>query len=410
MNNTERKLEGLSDAQSAPTGEVVRQFESDVFDRRVWNVFGLPIDLLTVAAAANKIEQSAQTGAPCRFVTPNVNWLCMAQGDDAMRGEIVDYDLSLADGSPIVWLAKLLGAPISERCAGSDLFDALRNRAAVPGRQLRVFFFGGRDGAAEAAHHKLNAEKGGVVSTGWINPGFGSVDEMSRSEIIDAINAADADFIVVALGGEKGHAWIAKNKDALNAPVISHLGAVVDFAAGTIKRAPAWMSRLGLEWCWRIAQEPSLWRRYARDGKQILKLMFGQLLPALMLNQRATGEAPQVAIDISQAETRITLSGDLLFNELGSIRKAFREAATRGQDVRLDFAGVGAMDGGFLGLVTILERRLALSGARLRAHHRTERQHRMMALNGVDLEDAAVSVDAASDSIGDIASASLSRA
>ncbi|MEZ5917325.1 MAG: WecB/TagA/CpsF family glycosyltransferase [Parvularculaceae bacterium] len=107
---------------------------------------------------------------------------------------------------------------------------------------------------------------GAVEAAGHLNPGFGDIEQMSADHIIDAITEAKADFVLVALGAAKGECWIEKNRDRLNAPVIAHLGAVVDFAAGAVARAPVWVRKTGLEWAWRIKEDPSLWRRYWQDG------------------------------------------------------------------------------------------------------------------------------------------------
>src|SRR5690606_26103018 len=116
------------------------------------------------------------------------------------------------------------------RVAGADLFEALRAREG--GRPLRVFFFGGREGSAEAAHAALARAPGGLEAAGWLNPGFGDVETMSTDDILAAIDAAAPDFVVVSLGAAKGQAWIERNGARLKAPVIAHLGAVVDFTAG----------------------------------------------------------------------------------------------------------------------------------------------------------------------------------
>ena len=109
---------------------------------------------------------------------------------------------------PIVWIARLLSLPIKKRIAGSDILDELRTREA--GRKLRVFFFGGADGTAETARRILNGENGGLTCVGTLNPGHGTVDDMSNDAIFTAINGSNADFLVVALGAGKGQAWLLR--------------------------------------------------------------------------------------------------------------------------------------------------------------------------------------------------------
>jgi len=101
---------------------------------------------------------------------------------------------------------------------------------------------------------------------GAIEPGFGTVEQMSQDHIIEEVNASEADFLAVSLGAKKGQLWLHRNYHRLTIPVRSHLGAVINFQAGTVKRAPPRLRAWGLERLWRIKEEPHLWRRYAHDG------------------------------------------------------------------------------------------------------------------------------------------------
>lgn len=336
------------------------------FDRPVWSVLGVPIDVLTLDEAVAKVRAGVEMRTPLSFVTPNLNWLVRALRDRQAMRQVREADLSLADGAPIVWLARQLGAPITERVAGSDLFERLRQR--VPGqRPIRVFFFGGRDGAADKANAALNAEGGGLIGCGALNPGYGTVASMSAPVIIDTINAARPDFIVVALGAAKGQAWISANRHRLSAPVIAHLGAVVDFTAGTIPRAPGWMARSGLEWLWRIKAEPSLFARYWSDGWALTGLVAGRLRAhkARLSRLETRGEARADRIPEARGQ-RILLSGDHVGGDLAALRSAFRAALEAEGDVTLDVAKLGRLDGQVLALVGLLHERLMRSGRALR--------------------------------------------
>ena len=247
-------------------------------------MLGLPFDAVSLSEAVVRVRHAVLKREPLFISTPNLNFLIASQIDAAFRQSVIQSNLSLADGMPIIWLAKLLGVPLKERVAGSTLFEVLLDSPAEPGTPpIKVFFFGGPDGVAQAAAQQINASNhlhsGGMLCVGYASPGFGSIADMSTPAIIDHINAAQADFVVVALGAAKGQAWILHNRDHLNAPVISHLGAVVNFVAGTVARAPVWAQRCGLEWAWRIKEEPSLWRRYWSDGLGLLKLLFIRVLP-----------------------------------------------------------------------------------------------------------------------------------
>ena len=218
----------------------------------------MPIDNVTLDEAAALIERAVETRERLSFVTPNVNWMVRALKEPKAMRQIIRAALSLADGWPVVWLARKLGMPQKERAAGADLFERLRQKSGDSVRPIRVFFFGGQEGAAERAYEVLSQEAGRIVAVGWHNPGYGNVESMSGADVIEKINAAKPDFVLVSLGAAKGQDWIERNQNEISAPVIAHLGAVVDFVAGTVKRAPGWMSRAGLEWFWRILADPSL--------------------------------------------------------------------------------------------------------------------------------------------------------
>lgn len=346
------------------------------FDRDVWAIFGMPLDNVSLDEAARLIEQAVDTRTRLSFVTPNVNWLVRAlKSDHAMR-QIVNADLSLADGAPVVWLARQLGMPLNERVAGSDLFDRLREDPSTDAKPIRIFFFGGREGAAEAAYKALNDEQGRLTAAGWHNPGFGDVESMSSIEIRDKINAAKPDFIIVSLGAAKGQDWIEQNQSELEAPVIAHLGAVVDFVAGTIKRAPKWATHIGLEWVWRVVAEPSLWKRYWNDGKDFIGIVSGNLgrLKKVARSKRGTR-----AVEAAFNGSALTLSGDLVLETRNEIRENLSVAAQKPSDCQLDLTGVRTIDASALGQLRMLEQSLMRRGNRLEILPSTEIEPALLA-------------------------------
>ncbi|MEL6414709.1 MAG: WecB/TagA/CpsF family glycosyltransferase [Pseudomonadota bacterium] len=342
---------------------------NSAFDRDVWAIFGMPLDNVSLDEAARLIEQAVDTRTRLSFVTPNVNWLVRAlKSDHAMR-QIVNADLSLADGAPVVWLARQLGMPLNERVAGSDLFDRLREDTSADAKPIRIFFFGGREGAAEAAYNALNDEQGRLTAAGWHNPGFGDVESMSSSEIRDKINAAKPDFVIVSLGAAKGQDWIEHNQSELEAPVIAHLGAVVDFVAGSIKRAPKWATQIGLEWVWRVIAEPSLWKRYWNDGKDFIGIVSGGLG---RLKKVARTKRGVRAVEAAFNGSALTLSGDLVIETRSEVRENLSVAAQKPSDCQLDLTAVRTIDASALGQLRMLEQSLMRRGNRLEILPSTE--------------------------------------
>lgn len=326
------------------------------FERDVYCLLGLPFDAVNMTDAIRIVRTAAAQRTSCFISTPNLNFLIGCRTDRQFRASVINSDLSIADGMPLVWIARLLGIPIRERVPGAGLFEDLRNNAAQP---LSVYFFGGPEGVAETACNRLNAESSGMRCTGFASPGFGSIDDMSSKATIAAINASNADFLLVSLGAKKGQAWIEHNRGQISVPVISHLGAVVNFVAGRLKRAPSRLQRNGLEWLWRIKEEPGLWRRYFSDGLTLLHLLATQVIPhVLFMHRRAPSrtalDAAAVAMREETVTTVIALRGAWTQENLGPLRQCFSKAAVTDRDVRIDLQHVSCIDSAFLGLVMLL--------------------------------------------------------
>jgi N-acetylglucosaminyldiphosphoundecaprenol N-acetyl-beta-D-mannosaminyltransferase len=346
------------------------------FQREVVCVLGLPLDTLDLAGAVAAVRRAALSNTPCSVATPNLNFLVGARDDAAFRDSVAHSDLSLPDGMPLVWIARLLRLPIRQRVAGSDLFEAL-DRHAEPA--LSVFFFGGPDGAAQAACERLNTGSRGLRCVGFDAPGFGSVAEMSGTERIARINASGAQFLVAALGAKKGQAWLEHNRARIAAPVRCHLGAVVNFAAGTVRRAPRVVQRLGLEWLWRIAEEPSLWRRYAGDGAVLLKLLATQVLPLAFVRRPGAGALASAAVttDIASGTCTLTLRGAWTLANLQPLRTALTQAAASGAArLAIVMREVSHVDGACVGLLMLAPRAFPLGLSLLDVPPRIERHLR----------------------------------
>lgn len=318
-------------------------------------LLGLPFDAIDMAGAVRRVREAAQGRTRCLLATPNLNFVVGSRADSGFRDSVINSDLSVADGMPVVWVARLLGAPIRSRVAGADLFEALRSG----GRPLAVYLFGGVDGVAAEAARRLNAAGGGLACVGYESPGYGSIEELSTQSSIERINASGADFLVVALGAKKGQAWIERNRARLAVPTVSHLGAALNFAAGTVRRAPGWMQAAGLEWLWRIREELGLWRRYAGDGAQLLKLLATRILPLawLLRRHRPSPQALAAAtaeLRESASETVLALRGPWTRGNLDPLREAFRRGALSEKRLRIDLREATYVDASFLGLLLLL--------------------------------------------------------
>lgn len=325
-------------------------------------LLGLPFDAVTLKEAAAIISESIEQQTPCFVSTPNLNFTVMAQDDPEFYNSVIESDLVVADGMPLIWVAKLLNLPIEERVAGSDLFAYLSNQPRE--RKIRVFFFGGESGIAEKAHHELNKTSPGMESCGFYDPGFVSIEAMSSQSIIEHINTCEPDFIVVALGAKKGQRWIMQNRDSLNAPVISHLGAVINFVAGSVQRAPEKWQRFGIEWLWRIKQEPKLYKRYFGDGLRFIQMLLTQTFPLSIYRKKLERN-----VDASNAEVladtlahhedfMVSLKGNISAEQLPELDSAFKTALEKNKNIIIDGQNIQNLSMDVLAGLMILQGRL----------------------------------------------------
>lgn len=336
--------------------------------RNVFCILGVPIDAVSLNEAVSVVTNAIERRTKCFLSTPNVHFLLQSQTDESFRRSLINSDLVVADGMPLIWLARLLKIPLPQRVSGSDLFEKLRT---LPSRRpIRVFFFGGNPGIAQRASEKLGAGAGGMCSVGFEYPGFGAANELGDPDTIGHINASAADLLVVALGAAKGQAWIDAHRHELNVPVVCHLGAVINFVAGTVRRAPRWMQQLGLEWCWRISQEPSLWRRYLQDGVWLLGLILGRVFPdALNIRWSKPSEAELAAatvfIDDSATARRVRLTGAWCRHNLSGRRKYLVDTVNGKDRIELDLSEVTHLDSALIGTIFLMEKLQSDAGGSL---------------------------------------------
>jgi N-acetylglucosaminyldiphosphoundecaprenol N-acetyl-beta-D-mannosaminyltransferase len=282
-------------------------------------------------------------------------------------------------------VAKLLHIPIRERVSGSDLFDRLRHQTES---LWRVFFFGGPMGVGQTACLAIGDQSVGVLPTGYIYPGFVNTDEMCREDLLQCINQSEPDMVVVSLGAAKGQDWICRNHHSIEAPVIGHLGAVINFVAGNIRRAPLWMQRSGLEWVWRAKEESSLIRRYLSDGLSFLGVLATRVLPLAwhQARQKPTMDDLRSASADFQRQggvNVIALQGAWNTTNLKPVREIFTQVEQGFGNVVLNMAGVRSIDSAFVGLLLLLEQSLAARHLSLRLTATPKAVRRTLRLSSV---------------------------
>lgn len=237
------------------------------------------IDALTFAEALSRIEELVRAGRGGCLFTPNVDHVVTAEADEAFRAAYQGVSLCLADGKPLIWASRLLGTPLPAKISGSDLVWPLMELAGRRG--WRVYLLGGPPGVADAVAARLVSELG-VCVVGTASPVIrleGSPGEDDAD--VERVRAARPDLLLVALGTPKQERWIHRVLPRIRPAVAIGVGAALDFVAGRVRRAPRWMSGAGLEWLFRLAQEPRrLAHRYlVKDPRFVLVLARMALAP-----------------------------------------------------------------------------------------------------------------------------------
>jgi N-acetylglucosaminyldiphosphoundecaprenol N-acetyl-beta-D-mannosaminyltransferase len=220
------------------------------------SLLGCPLDPLTLEGTVSLIEGAVAARRPLQHSALNAAKLVRMQHDEALREAVTGSELVTADGQAIVWAARLLGQPLPERVAGIDLFEALL--AAAERRGFGVYIFGGRAAAADRAAAEILARHPRLRLVGYRNGYFDAEDE---ADIVEEIRSAQPDLLFVALETPAKETFLARHRVRIGAPFVMGIGGAVDILAGERRRAPRVLQRVGLEWAYRLAQDP---RRLAR--------------------------------------------------------------------------------------------------------------------------------------------------
>ncbi|HEX8790753.1 MAG TPA: WecB/TagA/CpsF family glycosyltransferase [Polyangiaceae bacterium] len=238
---------------------------------------GVPIDALTLEQAIDEIERLIADRAGGSVFTPNVDHVVLCREDARLRAAYEATSLSLVDGMPVLWASRLLGRPLPEKVSGSDLVLPLARHGASRG--WKFFLLGGAPGVADRASERLQESIEGIRIVGTLAPTIDmSAPASTRAPILEAVRRSAADVVFVGLGAPKQELWIHESQEALRPAVLLGIGASLDFLAGAVPRAPAWISRSGLEWLYRLAREPRrLWKRYLVRDPAFLAILIEDL-------------------------------------------------------------------------------------------------------------------------------------
>ncbi len=232
------------------------------------NVLGVGVSAIDMGQALQVISEWISEAQPGYVCVCTVHGIMDCRRSEDLRAIFNAAGLVTPDGMPLVWLARRRFPHVS-RVYGPDLMLAELERSESTGH--RHFFYGGSAGVGTRLVERMRARFTGLKVAGVMEPPFGTLDELCTTETADAINRSEADVVWVGVGSPKQERWMARMRPMLTAPVLIGVGAAFDFHSGTVRQAPRWMQRSGLEWLFRLSSDPRrLWRRYVIDNPWFL--------------------------------------------------------------------------------------------------------------------------------------------
>ena len=237
-------------------------------------ILGVRVDRVDMKQTLEAAKQFVESGQPHQIVVVNVAKIIKARSDNALREVIEGADLVGADGVPVVWASRLLGPAIPGRVNGTDLMEELVELSDQNG--YRVYFLGAKQEVVERVVETYKMKYANLNVAGYRNGYYSEEDE---EQVALSIRDASADILLIALGTPQKEHFANRYGEVMNVPVIHGVGGSFDVVAGLTKRAPLWMQRAGLEWIYRLCQEPRrMWRRYLITNTVFVGLMVFELL------------------------------------------------------------------------------------------------------------------------------------
>jgi N-acetylglucosaminyldiphosphoundecaprenol N-acetyl-beta-D-mannosaminyltransferase len=216
-----------------------------------------------------RIDEFIASRKPHYVAMVNAAKLVKMRCDKELEQSVLSADLIGADGVPVVWVTRLFGTPLPGRVNGTDLMYRLLERADE--KRYRVFFFGAKKEVLEQVLEIVRKDYPGVQIAGFQHGYFTAAEELS---VVEKIRTAEPDILLIAFGTPKKELWVKRYISEMGVPVIHGVGGSFDVLSGVIPRAPLWMQKGGLEWFFRLCQEPRrMWSRYLSTNTQFMLLV-----------------------------------------------------------------------------------------------------------------------------------------
>ncbi len=250
-------------------------------------LFGVPVAAITMDMTLGLVEEAVTTRRPLQIGVVNAAKLVNIQRDTELRADVLSSDLVLADGMAVVWASRLLGRPLPERVTGIDLMMGMLTRANAAG--YRVYCLGATPEVLGGVLGRIKREYPGIAIAGSHH---GYFKESEEGAVAAHIEAARPDILLIAMTSPRKERFLSRFSRQLAVPVCHGVGGSFDVFAGYVQRAPERWQRMGLEWLYRIKQEPRrLWKRYFTTNSAFVAMVAGALLRQQLARIRPAARA-----------------------------------------------------------------------------------------------------------------------
>jgi N-acetylglucosaminyldiphosphoundecaprenol N-acetyl-beta-D-mannosaminyltransferase len=298
-------------------------------------ILGIAIDNLTMDQVLEAVQSQIAEGGFHQIATANADFLTQCVRDEELREVLGGCDIVLPDGMPLVWASRFLGVRLGERVTGSDLVPRLARLSAQ--HKYRIFLLGASEESSAGTVAWMEKHHPGVCIAGRLSPSLQPLERMDHDQILSCIESARPDILLVAFGTPKQEKWLAMHRHRLRVPVCIGVGASFDFLSGRVRRAPSWMQRCGMEWFYRITQEPSrLTSRYLSNAVALLRYLPGQLLA--MSRQKSQCSPVQVSKETVGSAKILRIKGAFTGAFLSRFEEDVRREFLVGSHVVLDLS------------------------------------------------------------------------
>ena len=322
-------------------------------------ILSTPVDVLDTPGVLARLDQFIQEKRFHQVATANADFVVNAMCDAELRHILRVSDLVTPDGMPLVWASRMLGHALPERVTGADIVPALAELSAQKG--YRIYMLGARPEVAQQARENLLRTHPTLQIVGCVSPPPASLEDMDTASLLADIRAVRPDILLVAFGNPKQEKWIYRNREGLcDVPVCIGVGGTFDFLAGQTVRAPEWMRISGLEWLYRLKQEPKrLWKRYTRDIGRFAQHFSAQL-------RACRPDARRTAVTWMESECRGTVVlapvGHLNATQMLELQTRALRALDLPANLVLDFTRTDRLEANTIGTLLNLPKRAEYIG------------------------------------------------